>query len=194
MRTTAPLTADYLFNMPPFDGYQFELVRGRLLVREGPIFKHGIIAGELLVSLAIYVNTHQLGRCVPEAAYHLERNPDTVRRPDVSFVSTARLPATLPERGYGDIIPDLAVEVRSPNDRTRYLAKKVEMYLQNGVRMVWLVEPKKRTVTVHEVGKDPIQLGEHDVLDGGDVVPGYRYEIAKLFKWPPAPPAPPGHA
>jgi Uma2 family endonuclease len=185
MPTTTLYTADDLAQMPDDDDHRYELIRGHLVVREpSPGLTHGFVATRLNTALAHYVLTHKLGECfAPETGFKFESDPDTVRGPDGAFVRADRIPEQL-NAPYGNVAPDLVIEVRSPSNRLRELAEKVDLYLRTGVRMVWLVEPKQRILTVHEPGKAPVQLGPDDILDGGDVVPGFRFAIAELFTSP----------
>jgi Uma2 family endonuclease len=185
MRAKSSYTAKEVFEMPRDDTHRYELVRGHLEVRDHTGFQHGRISARICSALETYVTQHALGICLTaDVGYWIERNPDTVRIPDVSFIRLDRLPPELPET-CPEMPPDLAIEVRSPSDRTRSLNDKIAQYLQTGVRMVWVIEPRTRTVTVYQPGADPVELAENETLDGGAVVPGFRYPIADLFKWPP---------
>ncbi len=110
----------------------------------------------------------------------MERDPDTVKAPDFAFVGYERLPDPLPE-GYVPLVPDLAVETRSPHDTAREVAEKVEEWLAAGVRLVWVIEPKKRTITTHRAGRPPQVLTVNDTLDGEDVLPGLDVSVARIF-------------
>ena len=102
-----------------------------------------------------------------------------IRLPDVSFVAKGRLARDLD--GFGDVAPDLAVEVLSPNDSSRQVLDKVGEYLQAGVRLVWVIDPKHRTAAVHRSLTDVRKLGPDDSLDGEDVVPGFRCRLADVI-------------
>ena len=77
--------------------------------------------------------------------------------------------------------PELAVEVCSPSDEPGEIAKKLDLYRRAGVPLVWWVDPARRTVVVHRDGQPAGELGEDDVLDGADVLPGFRLPIAEIF-------------
>jgi Uma2 family endonuclease len=129
-----------------------------------------------------FVEDHDLGVVfAAETGFQLARAPDTVRAPDVSFVRKERLPEGDLPTGYWPGPPDLAVEVMSPNDSKPEVERKAQEYLRKGVRLVWLVFPRKRAVAVHRPGAPVELLGESDALDGGEVVPGFRYPLARLF-------------
>jgi Uma2 family endonuclease len=98
----------------------------------------------------------------------------------VGFVRKERLPTTTVS-GFFDGPPDLAVEVLSPDDRPREVAAKVEDWLTAGCFAVWLVDPVKHTVAIHQRGVATRVLGDADELDGGDVLPGFRVSVGEVF-------------
>lgn len=180
-------TAEELFRMPN-DGAGYELVKGELRRKGDPHkmsptgFKHGTIVARLTVALGQYVEEHDLGEVTgAESGFKLASNPDTVRAPDVGFVRRERIPAGDLTEKFWPGAPDLAVEVISPNDNLNDVDEKVADYLDAGVRLVWLVNPKMRTVTEHQPNSEPRTLSESDTLDGADVVKGFQYSVAKLF-------------
>ena len=157
-----------------------ELVRGRLRAMIPPGAEHGRLAHELGYMISRHVKAHGLGTVyAAETGFLLSRDPDTVRAPDVAFVRADRAPA--PPRGYYPGAPDLAVEVLSPDDRPGYVREKVAEWLEAGTRAVWVVDPRSRTVTVHEPGAEPRLLEEADALFGGDVLPGFELMVAEIF-------------
>jgi Uma2 family endonuclease len=183
------LTAEDLWNLPD-DGLPHELVRGVLHRVTGASGAHGSVCTRLTSALGGHVLPRNLGEIFDSATgFLLERNPDTVRCPDVAFVARERLPAggLLVEQGFLELAPDLAVEVVSKSNRPATVRAKVADYLRLGVRSVWVIDPRKRTVRVHgaagagdPAGRETL-LGEHDQLQGGDVVPGFSCPIASLF-------------
>ncbi len=173
------VTAEELFNYP--DPKRYELVRGVPRVSEPPGGVHGRLAMKLGGRLDEHVTRLRLGTVLVEAGYVLEREPDTVRGPDISFLSTTRLP---PDRIPEQFIPgppDLAVEILSPGDRWSETEEKVADYLAGGVRLVWLVDPRERRVIVRYPDRPPRVLTDRDSLDGEDVVPGFALDLAGLF-------------
>jgi Uma2 family endonuclease len=116
--------------------------------------------------------------CILDAARDLRR------RPDVAFVSAARWPldATLPETGDWAMVPDLAVEVISPNDVLKDVLAKVREYFQYGVQIVWVVMPEERQVYVYESPTQVRILTTDDVLTGADLLPGFRLPVVSLFQ------------
>lgn len=135
--------------------------------------------------VSFYINSIVYGEALgetfaAETGFFVERDPDTVKAPDFAFVCYERLPDPLPE-GYVPLVPDLAVETRSPSDTAREVAQKVEEWLAAGVRMVWVIEPKKRTVTTYRAGRPAQVLGAEDILDGEDVLPGLAVPVERIF-------------
>lgn len=179
MSAPALLTADDLLQLPSTDK-QTELVRGMMIVREPPGFRHGAIAVKLVILLGQFVRTHDLGLVLSESGFVLFSNPDTVRGPDVSFVSRDRVPAQIP-RGFGRFAPDLAVEILSPNDRPGEVLEKVADYLNAGTLLVWIIDPDRRQARVHRADGTVAILVEADTLDGEDVLPGFTCVVADVL-------------
>jgi Uma2 family endonuclease len=113
----------------------------------------------------------------------LERDPDTVRGPDVAVYEDAETFEELHPK-YGEVPPLLAVEVLSPDDRADRVTRKVMDYLKNGVVLVWLVDFEARTVTVYRPKNGPRLVGEDEELTGEDVLPGFRCRVADFFLLP----------
>jgi Uma2 family endonuclease len=173
------VTAEELFNYP--DPKRYELVRGVPRVSEPPGGVHGRLAVKLGGRLDEHVTRLGLGTVLVEAGYVLERGPDTVRGPDVSFVSTARLPPDRIPEQFISGPPDLAVEILSPGDRWAEIEEKVADYLAGGARRVWLVDPRERRLIVRYADRPSRVLADCDILDGEDVVPGFTLDLAELF-------------
>lgn len=156
-----------------------ELVRGELVMMVPAGGEHGEVTVEITYRLVQHVKARTLGKIfAAETGFVLSRDPDTVRAPDAAFVRADRLP--LP-RGYIEGAPDLAVEVLSPDDRPGYVREKVAEWLEGGARAVWVVDPRKKTATVHEPGAEPRVLGGADVLAGGAVLPGFELPVREIF-------------
>jgi Uma2 family endonuclease len=157
-----------------------ELVAGHLIVREPPGYRHGLVAGRLFLAIGIHVTTHSLGHTLAaETGFTLFRSPDTVRAPDVAFISTARVPAT-PPRGYAELAPDLAVEVLSPSDRAGAVLAKIGDWLKAGAALVWIVDPERRVARVYRADGTESLLTAEGVLDGEDVLPGLRIRVSAM--------------
>jgi Uma2 family endonuclease len=175
------LTAEDLWNMPE-DGNHYELVRGELISMPTAGAEHSTVAARLEVLLGYHVLTHGLGETtIAEGGYLLKRNPDTLRAPDVAFISKERLPVGGIPPGYWTIAPDLAVEVVSPSERPDDIQSKIIDYLTAGTRMVWVIYPRTRSVTVYRSLAEVRVLTDIDILSGEDVVPGFNCNISQLF-------------
>ncbi|HLQ37417.1 MAG TPA: Uma2 family endonuclease [Planctomycetota bacterium] len=159
-----------------------ELVRGEVRRMSSPGARHGGVASQLCRLLGNHIIPRRLGRVfINDTGFVLTRAPDTVRGPDVSFVRQDRLPTGELPVGHIQGAPDLAAEVLSPNATFSAVQEKVHDYLLAGTRMVLVIDPRVRTVTVFRTADAPRILSEHDVLDGDDVVPGLRLQVAELF-------------
>ena len=108
-----------------------------------------------------------------------EEEGDTVRSPDAAFISYARLPALIP--GFVRGAPELAAEVLSPDDTAEQLRDRIDDYFTSGTRLMWIVDPTSRRVTVHSASAPIRSLGVGETLDGGDVLPGLAIPVAALF-------------
>jgi Uma2 family endonuclease len=129
-----------------------------------------------------HAEAQRLGVVMTPAGFKLATNPDTVRGPDVAFIRRERIPATgLPE-GFWLGPPDHAVEIRSPGDRASAVRAKVEDYLTRGVTLVWVVEPRRQTVTVYRRLSPPVTHCGDETLDAGDVVPGFACTVRTIFE------------
>ncbi len=161
-----------------------ELVRGNLVMMVPTGGEHGDIAYEIGFRLGEHVRPRRLGKILAaETGFLIAREPDTVRAPDVAFLRAGRV-AISP--GYVEGAPDLAVEVLSPDDRRGYVREKVKEWLEAGTRLVWVVDPRTRTVAVHEPGRKTRVLREANVLRGGDVLPGFELAVRDIFPPPQA--------
>jgi Uma2 family endonuclease len=176
-------TAEELLAMPD-DGMRHELVRGELRTMTPAGGQHGLVITWLTGMLFRYLQEHDMGALFsPDTGFHLASEPDTVRAPDIAFVSDARIPPGGIPRSYPRLTPDLAVEVLSPDDTVFEIEEKVEEYLVTGARLVWVINPKRRTATVYQPGAAARVLAAGDVLDGGEVLPGFACRVADVFTW-----------
>jgi len=182
--TARRITADELWRMPD-DGFRYELVEGELIRLPLAGFEHGAVVGVLTSLLARDVKDHQLG-LVPGAGtgFLIGHDPDTVRAPDVAFVRRERLAASGLPKAFYPGAPDLAAEVVSPGDTSKEVAAKAGSWVAAGTALVWVVDPGSRSVTVYRPGDEPVVLGEDDVLEGGESVPGFRCRVGDLFVSP----------
>ncbi len=179
---TRPMTADEFFRMETPLAGKYELVKGEVVHMPPPGFPHGEIQVNIAFAIKSFLRSKRIGRVVTESGALLEREPDTVRGPDVSFYSQERLPLNRKVRTYHDLPPDLAVEVLSPDDRVRDVNEKISEYLAAGVRVVWLVRPEERNVTVYSVSAEPKTYEVNDTLPGGEVLPGFECLVGDFFE------------
>lgn len=175
------MTAEELAELPD-DGHLYELVRGELIEVSPSGFHSAEIGLAFGAFLFNFVRQHRLGAVTSgEGGYILARRPDTVRAPDAAFIRADRVPHGADRDFFVRHPPDLAVEVMSRTDRLRDLQAKCLEYLDAGVRLVWLVEPKRQRVTVYLPDRSTRTLGITDTLDGGDVLPGFSLPLAEVF-------------
>jgi len=142
------------------------------------------LASRLHIRLGLYAEDKGLGMAVTEMLFVLDAEHNLRRRPDVAFVSTARWPLdrALPMTGDWDVVPDLAVEVISPNDVFKDVLAKVREYFHYGVQAVWVIAPEEQQVYVYDAPTHVHILTEQDELTGGEVVPGFRMPLGHLFQ------------
>ena len=180
---TRLVTAEELWALPEQPGVRYELAEGELVEVPGAGGVHAQIVMTLVVLLHAFVSERKLGRVFADGlGYILRRNPDVLRIPDVSFVARERIPAGGIPEGFWPGAPDLAVEIVSPNDLAQEINDKVHQYLEVGTRMVWVLWPNRRTVTVYLPEGQLRDLGPNDELDGGEVLPGFSVRVASLFE------------
>jgi Uma2 family endonuclease len=180
-QTTRAVTADELLRMSA-DGVHRELIRGEVREMPPPGEEHGWVTEKLNVIVGHFILAGKRGRFVAsETGFILERNPDTVRAPDFAFTRAERLVGPASKK-YATVPPDLVIETVSPNDRPGEIAEKVAAWLRWGVRLVWVVDPEARTVTVHRSEREPVVLREGQFLDGEDVLSGFRVSIDEIWR------------
>jgi Uma2 family endonuclease len=177
MQDAKLVTAEELFHSGP---EWCELIRGRVVELIPPGGRHGRIQASIAHRLTGFVLSAEIGTVYGEVGFVIERNPDTVRVPDVAFVEGGRL-ENVDETRYLPFAPDLAVEVVSPSDTFPYIEEKAAQWLAAGSRMVWVVEPESRRVFVYRNAEPREDLSESDTLDGGEVLPGFTTPVADCF-------------
>jgi Uma2 family endonuclease len=178
--TTPALTARDVERIS-IPGKQVELVRGQLIVREPPGTRHGALAATLGYYVASFVRQRGLGIVfAQDTGFKIASDPDTVRAPDVGFVARDRADL-IPERGYAAVAPDLVAEILSPDDRPGEVLAKVADWLSAGTRLLWLIDPRRRTVHVYRQDGSQSLLRDSDALDGEAVLPGFTCQLSELF-------------
>lgn len=178
------MTIEEFARLPEDHRYTFELVRGRVVREPRPAPRHGRMVIKLGRRIDEFAEKHGLGLTFTETGFALYRDPDTLRGPDISFVSNERAAKPGYRGPYQRIAPDLVVEVLSPSDRRRATLEKVNEYLDVGSHLVWVVDPKREVVTVYRPRVEPERLGSRDLLRGDDVLRGFELPLVKLFGTP----------
>lgn len=175
------LTVDEYMALPEEDAYRLELCRGRLVREPGPGPRHSRTAFRVADLLRREGEEKGMGMVFFDAAFTLRTEPATVRIPDVAFVTSGRIPEQGVTDRFWELTPDLVVEVVSPSNRASDIQGKALDYLDTGARLVWIVDPAQRTVTVYRSRSEIRILGEGELLDGGDVVPELEAAVETLF-------------
>jgi len=175
------LTAEEFAQLPK-DGKKYELVKGVVVEVCRPNYIHGKLQASLAYFLNDHVRKQKLGDVITETGHILARNPDTVRGPDVAFISKDRAKRQEPS-GYVPSGPDLAVEIVSPNDTAKEINDKIKEYFQAGTSLIWVIYPDTKEVYVYENDSTTIQIVRVDsALDGADVLPGFTLALHDLFE------------
>jgi Uma2 family endonuclease len=176
------MTADEFLEMPS-DGVRRELVDGEIREMVPAGWEHSVVAANFATELNQYVRKHKLGAVgTADPTFRLVDGPDTVRVPDVAFVRRERIEQMGGlTQGFVSGAPDLAVEVVSPHDRYRDVRAKVREYLASGTAMVIVLDSDDRSATVYRPGRPVLELSEADVIDGEDVVPGWKLLVRDIF-------------
>jgi len=158
-----------------------ELVRGVLVVREPAGSRHGLVAMNLGAELALYAKRTGAGEVfAAETGFKLATNPDTVRAPDVAFISAERFPLA-DTTGYPACAPDLVVEVLSPDDRPGEVLGKVGEWLSAGTKIVWVVDPERRLARAYRHDGEETLIQVNGVLEGEAVLPGFSCPLASIL-------------
>jgi Uma2 family endonuclease len=175
------MTADELLKLPR-GRFRYELVKGELITMSPSGSEHGAIVVNLTVLVGQHVKANHLGIVFgAETGFKIADNPDTVLAPGVAFISRERIPESGVPKKYWPGAPDLAVEVLSPGDTAHEVEEKVGRWLAAGVRLVWTVNPRRKSVTAHRAPNDASTLSENDELDGEEVLPGFRCRVSEIF-------------
>lgn len=180
---TKMVTAEELLEMPG-GGKRRELVRGEMREMELAGATHGAVALNIGASVFRRVEEDGLGRTYAAGTgFQLAEDPDTVRAPDVAFVNQARLDSVGVVQGYWPGAPDFVVEVVSPEDTSCRVMDQTLSWLEAGSRMVLVIDAEIKTVEVYRSREDirVLTAEADDVVDGADVVPGWRLSIAEIF-------------
>lgn len=169
--------------LPENDDRRFELIDGEI-VEKVPTEEHGVIVSTVSGEIYVFLKQNPIGRLAVEARHRTPEDRRNSRIPDIAFTRLERvLPIT--RKGAVPQMPDLAVEIKSPDDSVNLLRSKAAYYLANGARMVWLIFPEQRLVEVYRPDVDVLLLVDnemrHDMLDGGEVLPGFSLPLRDIF-------------
>lgn len=158
----------------------FELVDG-VLVEKGMGYRESMLAVAIAAFLREFVLSRKSGLITgADGMYRLF--PGLIRIPDVAYASWDRIPGRkVPDKPIPDLIPELAVEVLSESNTPREMERKRTEYLASGVRLIWLVDPKQRTVCVIQADGSLTTLKATETLNGGDILPGFTLKLRELF-------------
>ena len=174
-----PITAEEFLLMPESDGA--ELLDG-VIVEKNVGNESSWLESKILALMLVFVETNQLGWVFgPQNGLRIwPARPNHVRKPDVSFVRSDKLPGDQPVKGWQSVVPDLVVEVVSPNDKASELETKLADYREAAIPLIWVIFPETRSA---QVLTQNARLDVHPsgVLEGGDVLPGFRVALDDLF-------------
>ena len=175
------LTAEDLLRLHS-QGVKGELIDGVLHRKVSAGKRHARLAIRIGGEFDRHVRRNRLGQVGgTDGGVFVSRNPDTVREPDIYFVSAERLPLEDQSDGYLEVVPELVVEIVSPSDSEQDVREKIAMWLELGVSMALEVRPATRTIEVHCPGVPAVTLTGNEVLDGGDVLPGFSLPLGEIF-------------
>jgi Uma2 family endonuclease len=178
-------TAEDIARLPgPREGGKMELVAGRVVVSPPPFADHGMAQGKIYGPIDAFVTKHDLGAALTETGFKISTNPDTVRAPDVAFISWARMPERRVPHGFIPGRPDLAVEVKSSDDTEPEVLAKVAEYLEAGTSRVWVARPQQRTIAVHYTDGSVRVFHEGEVLSSSEAgfdVDGFQLAVSQVF-------------
>ncbi|HYG77875.1 MAG TPA: Uma2 family endonuclease [Planctomycetota bacterium] len=159
-----------------------ELIRGKVVPLTNPKPVHGFLMYEISYRLGEFVRPRKTGQIFSgDAGIFIERGPDTVRGPDVGYISRERLTQQGSLQKYFNVAPELCVEIVSPTDRWSEITEKVDMFLAVGVTLVWVIDPKLRQAHVYRKGREVLLVKEAEALDGEDVLPGFKLPLQEVF-------------
>ena len=163
---------------------RYELIEGEIIEMVRPGFLHGRLVTRLGRFLDEFAEDNALGIVTTDAGYHPPGSRITVLSPDVAFITHERVAEPYSQR-WAPVMPDLAVEIKSPSNTLAELRRKAAIYLRHGSRLVWIILPDTESVEVHRLGADGERQCEviklESQLSGEEVLPGFRLALSTLF-------------
>jgi Uma2 family endonuclease len=181
MATTRLFTVEDVEQDPP-EG-EWELIDGELVPVTPSGFESSSLGHRIGWIIGNFVYAHELGLMTgADGGYVLFPDRATIRVSDVAFIRRDRLPPQGERSRFPRLAPDLAVEVLSPSDSTSEVIAKIEMYQEAGIPLIWVVDPQKTTITIIAAGRPTTVLKPGDLLEGGDVLPGFSVPVAEIFR------------
>jgi|SRR5712671_2668169 len=178
MELKKPVTIDDMYHMPD-DGRKYELVDGEVVVSAaGPY--HGEIVIKIVRIVATFLDDHPIGKIYGDNVGLVFPNGN-LRSPDAFFVRTEQLPGGKSPVTFGEFVPDLAVEVLSPGDSPRRVLQKIGEFIECGVTLVWLVDPRTQTVTAYRSLSQTEVFAVNDTINAKPVLPGFACLVSRFF-------------
>jgi Uma2 family endonuclease len=168
-----------LITLPENEERLFELINGEV-VEKAPTELHSLVAGNMYSALRGFVKPRSLGRVLFEARHRVPNDEHNARIPDVSLTRTERLLPVV-DQGAVPLIPDLCIEVQSPNDSPKKLRDKAAYYLANGAKLVLIAYPKKRMVEAQYPDGEFDMFHEDETITFGDLLPGFTLPVKDVF-------------
>jgi Uma2 family endonuclease len=183
MSTTAALLTAEDFLALADDGPPLELVRGKVVPMNVPNFEHGVLCGEIAFRLRAFLDLNDIGRVTTnDAGFITERDPDTVRGPDVAFFSYQRVPKERGRlKGYPPEPPEIAFEVLSPNDEWKEVLTKIAEYLTAGVLVVCVIDPGNDEARLYYPDRRDETIAGDGEVAFPTILPGFGLKLARLF-------------
>ena len=178
------MTAEEFLEMEPLPGKRYELIRGVVQGEyDGIVRRCGGVVSRCGGNLFQHtLSDDRWNMAMGDPGYILERNPDTVRCLDIALTALGRIPAGT--AGFPELAPDLCIEAAYANDAraTRLLSDKAQMWLDFGAQEAWVLNPENTSVARYRPGQPTVTLHEDDVLDGGELLPGFSVPVWQLFR------------
>ena len=179
MKRKRPVTIDDMYHMPK-DGRKYELVGGEVIVTPAGMY-HAEIVIKIIRIIATYLDENPIGKVYGDNVGLVFPNGN-LRSPDVSFVRNEKLlPGGVSPVTFGELVPDFAVEVLSPDDRPSRVAQKIGEFLECGVPLVWVVDPQTQTVAVYRSLSQTQQFTAKDTITADPVLPGFSTHVSRFF-------------